>query len=92
MIQSQDQLWGLLIVGLSDRSLFIDDDLDILELLTHECVLILDNHRLVDELRLRQHALRFDRGCIADETTRRRNQRPRNARLLSYFFSIVWTL
>jgi signal transduction histidine kinase len=50
-VQSQDHLWGLLVVALRYRSLFIDDDLDILELLTQECVLILDNHRLVDELR-----------------------------------------
>lgn len=49
-VQSQDHFWGVLIVALSDRSLFIDDDLDILELLVQECVLILDNHRLIDEL------------------------------------------
>lgn len=49
-IQSQDHFQGLLIVALRGRSLFIDDDLDILKLLTQECVLILDNHRLIGEL------------------------------------------
>jgi len=48
--QSQDYLGEVLIVALRDRSLFIDDDLDILELLTQEYVLILDNYRLTEEL------------------------------------------
>lgn len=50
-IHSQDYLAALLIVALRDRSLFMDDDLALLELLTLECVLILDNHRLTEELR-----------------------------------------
>lgn len=49
-IQSQDHFWGILIVALRDRSLFIEDDLNILELLAQECVLIVENHRLIDEL------------------------------------------
>jgi len=49
-IQSQVYFDGMLIVALTDRSLFIDDDLDMLELLTQECILILDNHRLIEEL------------------------------------------
>lgn len=48
-IQNQERLWGLLITALRDRSLFIDDDLRVLELLVRECVLV-DNHRLIDEL------------------------------------------
>jgi signal transduction histidine kinase len=56
-IQNQNHVWGLLIVALSHRSLFIDDDLDALELLTQECVLILDNHRLIDELQASVHQL-----------------------------------
>jgi len=49
-IQSQVYFDGMLIVALTDRSLFIDDDLDMLELLTQECILILYNHRLIEEL------------------------------------------
>ncbi len=49
-IHNQERSWGLLIVALRDRSLFIDDDLKILELLVRECILVLDNHRLIDEL------------------------------------------
>lgn len=49
-IQSQEAFKGMLIVALSDRSLFVDDDLDMLDLLSRECVLMLDNHRLIEEL------------------------------------------
>jgi signal transduction histidine kinase len=49
-IQSQDQMWGVLVVLLKERSLFIDDDLRMLELLAQQCALVLINHRLVDEL------------------------------------------
>jgi len=49
-LQSEDHLGEVLVVALSDRSLFIEDDLEMLELLTLECALILDNHRLVQEL------------------------------------------
>lgn len=49
-IQSQDHLWGLLVVALKDRSLFVDDDLHTLELFAQECALVLNNHRLIEEL------------------------------------------
>jgi signal transduction histidine kinase len=49
-IESPDRFWGLLIVALKERSLFIDDDLSLLQLLARECALVLENHRLVDEL------------------------------------------
>ena len=49
-IQSKERLWGLLVVLLKDRSLFIDDDLRMLELLARQCALVLHNHRLIDEL------------------------------------------
>ncbi len=49
-IQSQARIWGLLVVALKDRSLFIEDDLNVLHLLAQECALLLDNHRLIDEL------------------------------------------
>lgn len=49
-IQSQERIWGLLVVALKDRALFIDDDLNVLQLLAQECALLLDNHRLIDEL------------------------------------------
>jgi light-regulated signal transduction histidine kinase (bacteriophytochrome) len=49
-IQSKERLWGLLVVVLKDRSLFIDDDLRMLELLAQQCALVLYNNRLIDEL------------------------------------------
>jgi signal transduction histidine kinase len=49
-VQSQTEKRGLLTVALRVRSLFVDDDLGTLQLLAHECALILDNHRLIDEL------------------------------------------
>lgn len=44
-------LWGMLIVFLPGRSLFIDDDLSVLELFAHENAIILTNYRLIAELR-----------------------------------------
>jgi signal transduction histidine kinase len=44
------KLWGMLLVFLQARSLFIDDDLDLLELLTHENAIILTNYNLIAEL------------------------------------------
>jgi signal transduction histidine kinase len=49
-IQSQERIWGLLVVALKDRALFIEDDLNVLYLLAQECALLLDNHRLIEEL------------------------------------------
>jgi signal transduction histidine kinase len=49
-IQGRERLWGLLVVALQDRSLFIEDDLSLLALLARQCALVLDNHHMVDEL------------------------------------------
>ncbi len=49
-IQTKDHIWGLLVAALQYRSLFIADDLHMLELLAQECALVLDNHRLINEL------------------------------------------
>ncbi len=45
------QLWGVLLVLLPGRSLFIDDDLNVLELFAHENAIILTNDRLITQLR-----------------------------------------
>lgn len=50
-IQSQDHFGGLLIVAIKGHSLFIEDNLDMLGLLTQQCGLILNNYRLVDALK-----------------------------------------
>lgn len=44
------KLWGMLLVFLQGRSLFIDDDLSLLELLTHENAIILTNYDLIAQL------------------------------------------
>jgi signal transduction histidine kinase len=49
-VQSQKHYWGLLVVALKERALFVDDDLSLLKLLVRECALILDNRSLIDEL------------------------------------------
>lgn len=49
-IHTKERLWGLLVVLLKDRSLFIDDDLRMLELLAQQCALVLHNYRLIGEL------------------------------------------
>ena len=49
-IQAPERIWGVLLVLLRDRSLFIDDDLGMLELFTQQCAVMLDNYRLIDEL------------------------------------------
>ncbi len=45
-----EHIWGVLVVLLRDRSLFIDDDLNLLELLAQQCAITLENRRLVEEL------------------------------------------
>lgn len=49
-IQTPEHLWGILIVLRRDRSLFIDDDLGLLELFTQQCATMLENYRLIDEI------------------------------------------
>lgn len=44
------KLWGMLLVCLQGRSLFIDDDLNLLELFTHENAIILTNYDLINQL------------------------------------------
>ena len=45
-----EHIWGVLVVLLRDRSLFIDDDLNLLELLAQQCATMLENRRMVEEL------------------------------------------
>ena len=49
-IQATEHLWGILIVLRRNRSLFIDDDLGLLELFTQQCATMLENYRLIDEI------------------------------------------
>jgi light-regulated signal transduction histidine kinase (bacteriophytochrome) len=49
-IMAPERMWGLLIVVLRNRSLFIDDDLSLLNLLAQQCAIVLENYRLIDEL------------------------------------------
>jgi signal transduction histidine kinase len=44
------KLWGMLLIFLQGRSLFMDDDLSLLELLTQENAIILTNYGLIAEL------------------------------------------
>jgi signal transduction histidine kinase len=41
--------WGILLLLLRDRSLFIEDDLHLLELFTQQCASVLENYRLIAE-------------------------------------------
>lgn len=49
-ILTVDHIWGVLAVGLHDRSLFIDDDLSLLELFARQCAIVLENRQLIGEL------------------------------------------
>lgn len=49
-ILTEEHIWGVLAVGLRDRSLFIEDDLSLLELFARQCAIVLENRRLIGEL------------------------------------------
>jgi PAS domain S-box-containing protein len=49
-IATDERTWGLLLVFLQYRSLFIEDDLSLVELLAQESTILLDNYRLIGEL------------------------------------------
>ncbi len=50
-IKVAEQTWGLLLVFLRRRSLFMDDDLNLLELLAQQSAIVLENYGLIQELR-----------------------------------------
>jgi signal transduction histidine kinase len=49
-IQAPARVWGMLLVILRDRALFIDDDLILLELFAQQSAMVLENNRLIAEL------------------------------------------
>lgn len=49
-ILTAEHIWGVLVVVQRDRALFIDDDLNLLDLFARQCAIILENRRLIDEL------------------------------------------
>ncbi|HLY27062.1 MAG TPA: PAS domain S-box protein [Aggregatilineales bacterium] len=50
-ITALERAWGILLVFLKYRSLFIEDDVSLLELLAQESTILLENYRLIGELR-----------------------------------------
>lgn len=49
-ILTAETIWGVLVVLLRERSLFIDVDLSLLELFAQQCAIVVENRRLIDEL------------------------------------------
>jgi PAS domain S-box-containing protein len=74
-----ERLWGLLLVFLRRHSLFIDEDLSLLELLTQQSAIILENYRLIDDLRAYSADLAQANALLTQEIAERKRVEERLA-------------
>lgn len=86
-ILALEHVWGLLIVLLRDRSLFIDDDLAQLELFAQQCAILLENNRLIAELQ--SHSEQLERK-VEERTTELRESEGRFRNLADSAPVMIW--